>query len=183
MIKKIFSLFARFSKREKIILYAAVFIIMLVLLDRVVLSPILSRIRSLTDEIVAQENVIRKNLHIVSQKGRIKKEMDKYASFIVAAQSEDEEMGAFLQEIEDLANESSVYVIDIKAVGTETADVLKKYLLKLNCEAQMEQLTKFFYSIENAQTMLKIEQFDLRPKTAGLTVLRCALSISKAVLQ
>ena len=96
--------------------------------------------------------------------------------------SEEEEAVFLLKEIEEIANKSSVYVIDIKSAGLQKGDLLEKFLVKLNCEAQMEQLTKFFYDLESSKKLLKVEKYDIKPKTEGSSVVRCALTISKGVL-
>lgn len=182
MIKKLSTFILRLSKREKFVLYGAVFFVSLVFLDRLVLGSILSKIKLLNKEIQSQEATIKKSLHILVQKDRIKKEANKYASFVTPAQSQEEEIVFFLKGIEELANKCSVYVIDIKSVGLAEEGIFKKYLVRLNCEAQMEQLTALFYELESSNRMLKIEKYDIRPKTQGSSIVRCTVSISKAVL-
>jgi hypothetical protein len=182
MIEKLFASFSRLSKRERLVLYGAVFFISFAFLDRLILGPILSRIKSLNEDIQDQKTMIKKNLHILAQKDRITKEMNKYTPFLMQAQSQEEEMVFLLKEIEELTNKCSVYVIDIKSAGLAEEGMFKKYLVRLNCEAQMEQLTQLFYELESSNSLLKIEKFDIRPKTAGSSVVRCTTSISKAVL-
>lgn len=180
-MKKLFAIISRLSKRERIILYGTVFVISLVLLDRLVLGTILSKIKSLNQEIKTQEATIKKSLHILAQKDRIEKETNKYTSFVAPAQSKEEEMVFLLKVIEELADGSSVYVIDIKPGSFTESGVFRKYLVKLTCEAQMEQLTELFYKIESSDKLLQIEKYDIKPKTEGSSVVRCSISISKAV--
>ena len=182
MIKKLSIFISRLSKKEKFVFCGAVFFVSLVFVDRLILGSILSKIKLLDKEIQSQEATIKKSLHILAQKDRIKKEADKYASFVIPAQSQEEEMVFFLKDIEELANKCSVYVIDIKSAGLAEEGVFKKYLVKLNCEAQMEQLTALFHGVESSNKLLKIEKYDIRPKTGGSSIVRCTASISKAVL-
>lgn len=182
MIKKLSTSLSRLSKREKLILYGVIFFVSLVFLDRLILRSILSKIKLLDKEIQSQEATIKKSLHILVQKDRIKKEANKYASFVTSAQSQEEEMVFLLKGIEELANKRSVYVIDIKSAGLAEEGIFKKYLVRLNCEAQMEQLTGFFYELESSNRMLKIEKYDIRPKTEGSSIVRCTVSISKMVM-
>ncbi|MCK4519565.1 MAG: hypothetical protein KAT96_00120 [Candidatus Omnitrophica bacterium] len=182
MIKKLSAYILRLSKREKFVFFSAIFFVSLIFLDRLVLGPILSKMKLLNKEIQSQESTIKKSLHILAQKDRLKKETNKYASFVVPAQSQEEEMVFFLKDIEELANKCSVYVIDIKSAGLAEEGIFKKYFVRLNCEAQMEQLTELFYKLESSSKMLKIEKYDIKPKTEGSSVVRCTVSISKAVL-
>lgn len=181
-MKKLSTYISHLSKSEKIILCGAVFFVSLVFLDRLILSSILSKIKLLDREVQSQEAAIKKSLHILTQEDRIKKEANKYASFATPAQSQEEEMVFFLKDIEELANKSSVYVIDMKSAGFAEEGIFRKYLVRLNCEAQMEQLTGLFYELESSNRMLTIEKYDIRPKTEGSSIVKCAVSISKAVL-
>lgn len=182
MIKKLFVSFSRLPKRNKIILFGVVFFISFVFPVRLMLGSILSKIKLLNKEIQSQEVTIRKSLQMLSQKDRIEKEVDKYTFFATVAQSQEEEIVILLKDIEELANKCSVYMIDIKPAGFTKEGILKKYLVRLNCEAQMEQIAEFFYKLESSKGLLKIEKYDIRPKTEGSSIVRCAMSISKAVL-
>ena len=181
-MKKLSIYISRLSKSEKIILCGAAFFVSLVFLDRLILSSILSKIELLDREVQSQEAMIKKSLHILTQEDRIKKEANQYASFVTPAQSQEEETVFFLKDIEELANKCSVYVIDMKSSGLTEEDMFKKYLVRLNCEAQMEQLIRLFYELESSTKMLKIEKYDIRPKTEGSSIVRCTVSISKVVL-
>lgn len=180
-MKNLSAFISRLSKRERLVFYGTAFVIAIVFLDRLVLGAILFKMKSLSQEIKVQEATIKKSLHILAQKDRIEKEANKYTAFVTPAQSEEEEMILLLKAIEELADKSSAYVIDIKPGGFTESGVFKKYLVKLNCEAQMEQLTEFFYKIESSDKLLQIEKYDIKPKTEGSSVVRCSMSISKAV--
>ena len=182
MLKILTAFFSHLSKRERFVLYGAIFFISLALLDHLTLGPILSKIKSLNEEIRNQEIMIKKSLHILAQRDRIIKEVDIYSSYVTGAQSQEEETVFLLQKLEEIANESSVYVIDIKSAGLTEEGILKKYLVKINCEAQIEQLSRFFYDIESSNKLLKIEKYDIKPKTEGSSIVRCAMTISKALL-
>jgi pyridoxal/pyridoxine/pyridoxamine kinase len=129
-----------------------------------------------------RETAIRRNAHVVIQKDRILSEVAKYNSFLSSAKSEDEEATSFLKEIENLANKSSVYLIDMKPAGVKDLGSSKRYLLNLNCEAQMEQLTDFMYNIENSNKLLAIDKYQISPKSKESSIAKCSISISKIVI-
>lgn len=182
MIKKISSYISRLSKREKLVLYGAVFFVSLVFVDQLILGSILSKIQFLDREIESQKTTVKRSLHILAQGDRIKKDVEKYTFFVMPARSPEEEVAFFLKDIEELANKSSVYVIDMKSTSFFEESIFNKYIVKLNCEAQIEQIVTFFYEVENSNRMLKVEKYDMRPKTAGSSILRCTASISKVVV-
>jgi len=175
-------IFTRLSKRERFVLYIAGFLITLTFLDRLIIEPIFSKMYELDQEIRQRESVIRRNALILAQKDRILSELTKYNSFSGTSKSEEEEVTSFLKEIETLANKSSVYLVDMKPAGLKDMGSSKKYTINLNCEAQMEQLTDFMYNIENSNSLLTIEKYQISPKSKESSVAKCSLSISKVVI-
>ncbi len=181
-ILRIHTLLSHLSKKERIMLYAAIFILSLVLLDRLIIHPIYSKIGSLDKEIREKESAIKKNIRIVSQKDRILTESAKYSSFLSASESEEEEMTSILKEIETMANKNSVYLFDMKPGSPRKMGASKKYTVNLNCEAQMEQLTEFMYNIENSNKLLTIEKYEISPKSKESSIAKCSMSISKIAM-
>jgi hypothetical protein len=176
-----YTILARLSKKEKLILYVAVSFVSLALLDRLIISPIFSKMKSLNREIQEKESGIKKNLRILAQKDRILAESAKYSSFLSSPESGEDQITSLLKEIEGYANKASVYLIDMKPSGVKDIGPSKKYLINLNCEAQIEQLTSFMYNIENSSELLTIEKYQISPKAKESSVARCSMSISKMV--
>lgn len=174
---------ARLSKREKIIFYCAVSFVSLMSLDRLIISPVYLRMRELNKEIQEEEAEIKKNLRILALKDKISAESAKFASFSNSAKSEEEEMTSILKEVENLANKTSVYLVDMKPGGVKEAGASKKYLVNLNCEGQMDQIVNFMYEIENSNKLLTIEKYQISPKTKESSVTACVFSISKALIR
>jgi len=181
-IQSFYTILGRLSKREKLVFYCAVFFISLTILDRLIISPISDRIKSLDNEIEEKESAIRKNLRILAHKDKILADKAKYRSFIEDLKSEEEEMTSILKEIEVLADKSSIYLIDLKPGGVNESGSSKRYIVNLNCEAQMEQLVNFMYNIENSNKLLMIEQYQAAPKSKESSVAKCRLTISKMVI-
>ena len=181
-LQAFYTILARLSKREKIILYSATFFISLSLLDRSIIYPIASKIESLNKEIQDKEVGIVKNLRILAQKDRILAESAKYASFLNSPKTEEEQMSYLLKEIESLANKSSVYLVDLKPAGLKSTGSVNKYSINLNCEAQMEQIAEFMYNIENSNSLLSIDRYQISPKSKESSVAKCSMSIGKIVV-
>ena len=181
-IKSILSFITRLTKRERIIFYTTIGIVSLVLLDRMILSPILDRVNSLSESIQAKEESIEQSLIIVNQEERIEGESSLYTSFLSEPQTEEKTITAFLKEVETLAKKSSVYLIDIKPSGKEVEGTVVQHFVKLNFEAQMEQVFNFFYNVTNFEMLIKIEDYQVRPKSEGSSVIVCNILISKTII-
>jgi len=181
-IKSILSFVTRLSKRERTIFFLTVGVVSLVLLDRMILSPILDKVSSLGETIQEKEEAIEQSLLIVNQEKRIKGESDLYTSFLSEPQTEEKAITAFLKEIETLAKKSSIYLTDIKPSRKNVEGAVVYYFVKLNFEAQMEQVFNFFYNVTNFDQLIKIEDYQISPKTEGSSVIACSISISKTII-
>lgn len=175
-----YNFFVHRSKRERYIIYISIFFVSAVFLDRLIISPILSNLKSVDGEIQEKVAGIKKNLHILAQKEKISKEKLKYHSFLENLKFEEEKIA---NEIVGLANKNSVYIIEIKSSDTPL-DIgsAKKYLITLSCEAQMEQLAEFMYNIENSDNLLRIEKYQISQKSNESSVARCVMSIAKITM-
>jgi hypothetical protein len=181
-LQQLYAMLSRLSKREKLVLNLTVLVISLTLLDRMIINPITFKMRSLNKEIQEEMTSIKKNIRLVAQKETIRSEAGKYDSYVSSSKSEEEEITSALKEIENLANKSSVYLIDMKPGGLKETSSTKKYLINLNLEAQMEQLTDFMYEIESSNWMFTIEKYQIGPKSKDSSVAKCSMTISKMVL-
>lgn len=181
-IKSIVAFVAQLSKRERTIFYVTVFFVGIVLLDRVMLSPILSKIEGLDEMIQTQEAAIKQSLLIVTQEERIEGESSRYSPYLSKPQAEKKEMTMFLKEVETIAKETSIYLIDIKHAGKDVDGLATRYFVKLNFEAQMEQTLHFFYKVAKFQKLVNLESYQIKPKSEGLSVVTCSASISKTII-
>ena len=170
----------KLSKRERAVFYSAVFVVLLLLLDRSIIYPVYSKIKSLNTQIKDKEIGIVKDMRILAQKERIEAEAKKYASYASQTEAEEEAMTAFLKEIEELANKSSLYVVDMKPQGVkEEKNKSIKYMITLSCEGQMEQVMNFMYNVENSNSLLTVERYQMGPKTRESSIAQSSMSISK----
>ena len=183
MIKfEIASFLARLSKREKLVFYATLGAVAFVLLDRLLLGPILSKVDQLDQDIKLEEEAIKNSLSILTQEKKITDERDKYTPYLSDQESEEKEKISFSKEIEDMAKKSSVYLVGIRPTGEKDESIGKRYFLDIELEAQMEQIFSFFYAIESSSKLFKIEKYYIRPKSAESSIATCSMSISKVTL-
>lgn len=181
-IKFLISFISRLSQRERIVFYVTIGVVSLVLVDRMILTPILDKINHLGAAIRSQEETIEQSLIIVTQEKRIEAESDRYAIYLSEPETEEKVATAFLKKIENLAKKSSVYVVDIKSSGKKVDGDIVRHFVKLNFEAQMEQVINFFYNVTNFEQLVKIEGYQIRPKSEGSSIIICSISISKTII-
>jgi Tfp pilus assembly protein PilO len=180
-IQSIIASISRLSKRERLIAYAVIIFISAAALDRLIISPVFSKMKSLESAITDKEANIKKSARIMSQKDRIAVESAKYSTFLTSALSEEEEMVSLLKELEKIANASSVYLMDMKPVNVQNVGSFKKFAVTLNCEAQMEQLVDFIYNIESSKKMLMVEKFQIGPKAKKSSIAKCGMTVYRVI--
>ncbi|MCP4650248.1 MAG: hypothetical protein GY853_09255 [PVC group bacterium] len=173
---------AKLSKREKTVLYLSVLFVLFAVMDRAVIGPIFHKMQSLEIDIKNTQEEIKKNTRIIAQKKRIKAEEKEYASFSVEAGSEEEETAALLKELETMSSEFNVYLADMKPLSVEAEGGVKKFLVSINCTADMEALVSFLYAIESADKLFQLSAFSITPKSRQSSTAQCELLISKIVI-
>ncbi|MDD5584196.1 MAG: GspMb/PilO family protein [Candidatus Omnitrophica bacterium] len=181
-LQTLYTSLSHLNKREKSIFYAAVIVIAVTVLDRLIIAPIAFKVRSLTKEIEETEQSIETNSRILSQKDRILSESAKYASFLNSNKTEDEETTTLLKDIETLATHASVYLADMKPAAAKEAGVAKKYTVTATCEGQMDQIIDFIYNIESSNKLLVIEKYEISPKSKESSIAQASMTISKTVI-
>ncbi len=176
------SLVENLSKRERVIFYLSIVFISLALLDRLLISPALTKISSLDKKIEEEKLIIQKDLRLLSLKDKIKKEVSYYSGYLKKEGSPDEEMNSLLKLIEDFARRSSVSLLNIRPSGIRNEKGVVKYYVDLNCEGDMPRIVSFLYNIESAKEILTVEKLNISPKEENSSVALCRITIAKLAL-
>ena len=104
-LQAFYTFLAGLSKREKIVFYGAAFFVSIMALDRLIISPISSKMKLLDEQIKKKEEAIKNDIRIIAQKDRIASLSNKYASMLSGGSSTEETVTPVLKEIEGLAKE------------------------------------------------------------------------------
>jgi DNA-binding transcriptional regulator WhiA len=156
--------------------------VFLLVLQKAIIAPISSSLRSLDKEITDKEAQIKNDINLISHKDRIQSETKTYLSYVTAPATEEEATTALLKDLEVVANKAGVYLVDIKPAGSKEIEEAKKYLITLTCEGKMEQITDFLYAIESSAKLLKVERYQISPKSKDSTSAQANMTVSQAVL-
>lgn len=176
-------IFSNLSNREKRLFYFTITLILIWIVQRFAIKPIFVKWKEIDEKIAVSSLKLEKNTKIISRKERIKREYENYASSVKMEGTEEEEMAKFLTEIESLASKSSVRITDIKPRPIKRVQIFKKYIVELEAEGDISQLSKFIYDIQNSSQLLKVDKFSLGTKGAGTNLLKCHLLVSKILIQ
>jgi len=150
------------NNREKALFYATLGVIMLSAAYNCVFYPTFIKNRNLSKEITLTRAKLNKYLRLLSQKEYIQK---RYADISApgADLGADASVNA-LAEIEKIAKDSDVLLIDLRPQTAKTPVSQKEFLIDLRTEGTMEGYLKFIYNIENSLSLLKINTFQINVK-------------------
>lgn len=176
---KLAGFFQRLSQREKIILYLSIVAVVMVAADQLVLSPIRKNLQSLDQRTQDMETNIKRSIHLLGQKEKMMKEAELYATYAAPSKSSEDGVLILLKKVQELASQASVNLLYSKPVGGEAKE-RNVYRVNLECEGQMDQLVNFFYAVENAKALLRIEKYSLQSAAKGSSVVKCTATISMA---
>lgn len=183
LLDKFGAFYKKRTKREKVILLGTIAVILFLFVDRMILGPVVKKVNDLGRQIRDEEIAVKRSLLVLVQKEKTIREGKEFMSFSVEAKNPEEEMTMLLKEIERLADTSSVTLSYVKpGMVKEGVGGIKKFTATLECESQMEQIAGFFHTIESSNRLLKVEKFEIQPKSRESSIARCAMTVSRTVL-
>jgi len=180
---------SRFSRRQKLILYAAVAALALAFVDRLILRTATGKLAGLDQQIKAQESQIKKDLRIVALTKAINDARADFSSYLVNFKSASEEVTAIQKEIKDYADRLKFSVFDMRAPKELAREKgaspvrIKAYIVEISCEGTMEQITEFMFAIETAKRLLTVDQYALIPKSKDSNLVKANLKIRYEFVQ
>ena len=174
--------YTKLKKGERRILAITVLFVGLAFVDRVIVMPITSTLTTLNQSVHEQETAIRKSMNMLLHKETIATESSEYASYSIEAKNPEEEMVGLLKEVESVAGKSGVSLLYVKPGTIKDDPGTKKFYANMECEGPMEQIATFFHDIESTSELIKIEKYQIQPKSKGSSTARVAMSIYKTVL-
>jgi hypothetical protein len=172
------------QKREKIILYLTLGVILFSLIFNFIILPVMGRYTNLNKEISIASAKLRKYTYLLGQKNEIeKKYADKFKSFSVPSEMRQDSLVAALSELENLAKNADIRIIDLRPQqGVKPGrGPYKEIMIDMRAEGSMDAYLKFIYDIENSLWILRIKKFQLLTK-GNSTLLEGIFTISQVSL-
>ncbi len=182
-LSSLYNFWKKLSKKEKIFFCVASFVGIAALVDIGIIQPITYRRDSLSQEIKKKEAAIQQALHILGQRERILEEKEIYGDYFASQKSEDEEILSILKEIGSLAEETQVYLQEVRPGRLEEGPPFDTYRVTISFEGQMGQVASFIYKLEDSEKLMRVESLNLSPKSPGSSVAVCRMTISRIVVK
>jgi len=182
-VNQITKFIAGLNDNQKKLLVIALVIVVAALFDRLLISPYMSRLTSIDEDIKKEEAVIKQDVRFLGYKDRISQEAEEVDPYLTKTVSTDEEMiAAFLKKLESLANQSKVTLIKVSpAAGQQTAEFWK-YQADLECSGQLADVVSFMHLVDTATDLLKVVKFNFTAKKSDTDEIKATMTIEKIVV-
>ena len=172
---------SRLSKRERRAVYISIALIVCVFFDKVVFRPVTHKLESSNGEIFIQEKKLEKSMQILAEEDSLTSEYKKFTQNIKQTQSDEETIATLLGSIEKMASSVSVLLVDMKPSVVEKSEFYKKYSVKIEVDAKMNNLVDFIYQLENSPQLLRVAEFRAAPQKKEF-VLKVYLTITEILI-
>jgi len=172
----------KLSRKEKLGLSIAFIIMGAAFLDRLVISPIRERFELIDRAVKISEKQLGHDLRNVRQKDQIASEFAKYVKYVERSGSDEEEVAKILGEIEVLARQAQVYLVDMKPQTPKEIEFYKEYSVEIEAEGNMADLTVFLHQLNVSSQLLRVEKLRLNSKRQGEAVLKSSMLITKVLV-
>ena len=175
--------FSKLSKREKTFVYATALVVFFAAVDRLVYYPIVNHFNELDQEILKQEEQIRKNWRSLAVREAVLKSYSAYDGYALTAGSDEEEVANLLNEIEALARKTGLSLINVKPKPLTKEEFWKRYPVEVEVETEWAPLLKFIYGLYSSKFFLRVKHLRLVPKGRLTAEVKGYLLINKSVIQ
>ncbi len=173
------------KRRDQIIASVIGIAVFIFLLERFVFSTLRLKIKELSQQIKAEEADLKSGIEIENDKDKIRSEYRSYQSYLKVAEnaSEQEVIAKFLKEIERMAQESGISIVNLSPQSqAESAAGYKKYNAELRAEGSPDKIYDFLYKIQNSALLIKLDKLNIAPKDPQAELLKLETTISLAVI-
>jgi hypothetical protein len=175
---------AQLKPRERLLASGAAAVVLLVGLDRLVLSPWLRHTRTVRQETRMMAQALKSHARLLTRESRVLAEMERHRQYFRPAIADDLQMAALLNEMERIAQDSKVLLKEVKPLAPEATESTKRYILDVRFACTMEEWVNFIYQLETSPSLYQVVRASLTKQEETPDRLSGAVRvISSAVVQ
>lgn len=165
------------TKREKLILNLTVAVFIFAIFFNFIIAPLFARNAALNKEISVYRGKLRKYVTLLSNKEAIENKSS--SRFIAPEASSETSLVAALSQLEELAGNAGIRLIDIRPQAASRA---REVTVDLRAQGTLDGLMKFIYNVETSLALFEIKRFQFTSRAEN-TNLEAIFSISLVALE
>jgi len=168
------------TRSQKILSYVAGGIICVFFIEKFFFAGLRAKINTLNQQIKKEEVDLKIGIDIQKRKDSILKDYNNYKDYLSGQNISDKEIfTGFLKEIEKLAQESGLSIINLTPQNEpQKIRDYTKYNADLKAEAPLEKFFDFLNRIQNDKLLVKLDKLSLSPKDEQASLLKIEATIS-----
>ncbi|MCM8765339.1 MAG: type 4a pilus biogenesis protein PilO [Candidatus Omnitrophica bacterium] len=175
-------LLSQFSRRERVLLFITVGIIILAGLLNFLVIPVRKKWRRLNSQIVNLKTKLGRYAKIISLEQEIEARYNVYADYLKTKGSPEEALASVLQEIEKFARSSGVLLTNIVPSTLEVKDFYQKFEVRMEIEADISSLGRFLFELQKSKYLFRIVRLSIATKSGSKDTLRSSLQLLKVFI-
>jgi Tfp pilus assembly protein PilO len=144
--------------RERLLAACSGVVLLVVLLDRLVLSPWLHHAHTVREEARQMESALQKYQRLLSRKDQVLADLEAHRRYLHPRVEDELAIASLLQELEGIAQTHGVKLSEIKPQPTVQGELATRYTLDVRFECQMEEWVDFIFGIETSNAPFGIAQ-------------------------
>lgn len=175
---------AGLSPREKTIGAVALCVILFFVMDWTMFRPLGNHLKKLSATIQEKESLIPKKLTVLNRKDAIEKAYAANSAYLTDSKiSQEEEIAAYLGEIERVSQRVGLFISNINPVQTEEAGAA--YHLKVDVEgaSSISNIKRFIALMEDTNPSVRVTAIGLRGQGPNTEELRFRFTVVKLGLK
>lgn len=150
--------FAQMPRRQRVLVFAALGIVGVVLMDRVLLAPWWHHVHQLEHDIAALENDIHTQRALLSRAGDVSGLLEAHSRYVRTAGNAETEIADLIREVQSLGAKSGITLAPITPRETTSASPYLIFALELQYEGRLQQAVHFLHLLESSPMVFKIER-------------------------
>ena len=152
---------AELNARERLLAAGSAIILLVVVMDRLVLSPWLRQGQAVRQEIRRTEKALQHHHQLLARKDRVIAQMDAYQKYLRPMLADELQMAALLKEIEELSRQAHITLLETKPLAVEADSLMKRYPLDVQFECTLEEWVDFIIQLESSPSLFQIVRSSL----------------------
>ncbi|MCM8779342.1 MAG: type 4a pilus biogenesis protein PilO [Candidatus Omnitrophica bacterium] len=172
-------LLSQFSRRERILFFITVGVIVSAGVINFIVAPVRKRWRRLNSQIVNLKAKLNHYIKILGLEQEIEKRYNTYADYLKTKGSHEEALASVLQEIEKLARTCGILLTNIVPSGLEEKDFYQKFEVRMETEGDISSLGRFLYELQKSKYLFRVVRLNITTKSGSQDTLRSSIELMK----
>lgn len=152
-------------------------------MDRMILGPILSQMKTKDAEIVSKIETVKRDQRVLSFRDSILEEYSKYSTYLDATgKAQEDIIASLLKKIENLAMQQTITIKNIRPGEVEEKPLFQVYKTSIECEGTLNHMLSFMNLLEQSDSLFEITRYNIASKSKGAEIVKSSMDIARTLI-